>query len=305
MFNLLKSDGYRLVHGKMLWVALALLLAVVACGAGLVWFASTPMFAEMVNEQTQQNLEESGSALTITTPNDADLTEDEVQILNEKVIDSRTYSYGNTIMVGFLGVIVSVLAALIAASDFDSGFVKNVLTGRRSRLGYFGGKLVLIALLCGAYLLVGMAASDAAYALAGFTYERVETVAEFWGWTALSWLELTAFAFLAALVVWATRSKVAGILLAALVPSGVAESALMTAAIALAPAFPALGEAVKWLPLSTSKLLAAGGTGLLEAGEGAVVAGLPVAGQALLVFGVLAAVCAAVTLAACHRRDVA
>ena len=54
MFNLLKSDVYRLVHGKMLWVGLAFLALVVVGAAGLVWFATTPEFAQMVNEQAQE-----------------------------------------------------------------------------------------------------------------------------------------------------------------------------------------------------------------------------------------------------------
>ena len=36
MLNLLKSDLYRLVHGKMLWVGLAALLAVVVGAAGII-----------------------------------------------------------------------------------------------------------------------------------------------------------------------------------------------------------------------------------------------------------------------------
>ena len=184
MLNLLKSDLYRLVHGKMLWVGLAALLAVVVGAAGLIWFATTPLFAEMVNEQAANNQAAANAGSTwnmqLTTPNNADLDAAEVEALNEKVINSRTYSYGSTFMVGFLGLIVSVLAALIAASDFDSGFAKSVLAGRRSRLPYFGEKLLLIALVCGAFLLVAMVASDAAYLLLGFSYEHAETVGEFW-----------------------------------------------------------------------------------------------------------------------------
>ena len=133
MFNLLKSDVYRLVHGKMLWVGLAFLALVVVGAAGLVWFATTPEFAQMVNEQAQEEARQSGATVTITSPNGAGLDAEEVQALNEKVISSRTYSYGNTFMVGFLGLILAVLAALLASSDFDTGFAKNVLAGRGDR----------------------------------------------------------------------------------------------------------------------------------------------------------------------------
>ena len=182
MFNLLKSDVYRLVHGKMLWVGLAFLALVVVGAAGLVWFATTPEFAHMVNEQAQEEARQSGATVTLTTSNDAGLDAEEVQALNEKVIGSRTYSYGNTFMVGFLGLILAVLAALLASSDFDTGFAKNVLAGCGDRRAYFAEKLVLIAVLCGVFLLAGMLLSDAVYAVLGFSYERTETVGEYGSW---------------------------------------------------------------------------------------------------------------------------
>ena len=303
MFNLLKSDVYRLVHGKMLWVGLAFLALVVVGAAGLVWFATTPEFAQMVNEQAQEEARQSGATVTLTTPNSADLDAEEVQALNEKVIGSRTYSYGNTFMVGFLGLILAVLAALLASSDFDTGFAKNVLAGRGDRRAYFAEKLVLIAVLCGVFLLAGMLLSDAVYAVLGFSYERTETVGEYWSWAVLSWLVLTAYAFLGALIAWATRSKTVGVVFAALVPTGFLESMVLGAAAVLAPAMPLVGDAVQWLPLSVQQRLAAGGTGLFGAGASAV-AGLPAAAQALIVFGAIAAVCAALSLTACRKRDV-
>ncbi|OUO88408.1 hypothetical protein B5F44_02825 [Gordonibacter urolithinfaciens] len=301
MFNLLKSDVYRLVHGKMLWVGLAFLALVVVGAAGLVW--TTPEFAQMVNEQAQEEARQSGATVTITSPNGAGLDAEEVQALNEKVISSRTYSYGNTFMVGFLGLILAVLAALLASSDFDTGFAKNVLAGRGDRRAYFAEKLVLIAVLCGVFLLAGMLLSDAVYAVLGFSYERTETVGEYGSWAVLSWLVLTAYAFLGALIAWATRSKTVGVVFAALVPTGFLESMVLGAAAVLAPAMPLVGDAVQWLPLSVQQRLAAGGTGLFEAGASAV-AGLPAAAQALIVFGAIAAVCAALSLTACRRRDV-
>ena len=303
MFNLLRSDVYRLVRGKMLWVGLSFLALVVVGAAGLVWFATTPEFAQMVSEQAQQKPPQSGMSVTITTPNNAGLDAEEVQVLNEKTLGSRTYSYGNTFMVGFLGLIVAVLAALLASSDFDTGFAKNVLAGRGNRRAYFAEKLVLIAALCGAYLLAGMLLSDAAYAVLGFSYERTETVAEYWSWAGLSWLVLTSYAFLAALIAWATRSKVAGVVFAALVPTGFLGSMLLSAAAVLAPAMPLVGDAMQWLPLSVQQRLAAGGTGLFEAGASAA-AGLSPAVQGLIVFGAITVACAALALTVCRRRDV-
>ncbi|MDO4291506.1 MAG: ABC transporter permease subunit [Eggerthellaceae bacterium] len=49
MFNLLKSDLFRLVRGRALWVCLAVLLFVSVMGTGLLTFISSPEFASMVN----------------------------------------------------------------------------------------------------------------------------------------------------------------------------------------------------------------------------------------------------------------
>lgn len=142
-----------------------------------------------------------------------------------------------------------------------------MLAGRGNRRAYFAEKLVLIAALCGAFLLAGMLLSDAAYAVLGFSYERTETVAEYWSWAGLSWLVLTSYAFLAALIAWVTRSKVAGVVFAALVPTGFLESMLLSAAAVLAPAMPLVGDAMQWLPLSVQQRLAAGGTGPVRSGR--------------------------------------
>ena len=79
VFNLLKSDAYRLMHGKMLWVLTVALLVFVAGAVGLVWFGTTPEFAQMVNEQAAQNMADSpGASGELSTSNDADLTGEEI-----------------------------------------------------------------------------------------------------------------------------------------------------------------------------------------------------------------------------------
>lgn len=158
MFNLLKSDIYRLVHGKMLWVSLALTALFVVGAAGLVWFATTPQFAQMVAEQAehdQQNATASdyrqddmslsaaettaegtteptpeataGMAVRFTDGSGANLTPEEVETLNEKELPSRTNAYAQVLVAGgVLAMIVSLVTAIFLASDFETGFAKNV-----------------------------------------------------------------------------------------------------------------------------------------------------------------------------------
>lgn len=306
MFNLLKSDAYRLMHGKMLWALTVALLVFVAGAVGLVWFGTTPEFAQMVNEQAAQNMADSpGASGELSTSNDADLTGEEVAMLNDKSIDSRTYAYGQTFVTGgVLNMLAALFAALFLVSDFDTGFVKSVFAGRARRASYFAEKLVLCGAACALFLLVGMLAVDASYAIAGFSIERVEPMGEYWAWAGLAWLNAMAYVLITAVVAWATRSKAAAVAAAVVVAGGIAASLIMLAAQALAPAFPMLVEAVLWLPRSCTRLLGSGALDLFSSSQGVVLPGLAAPGHIALVSCAVISACAALSLTACKRRDV-
>ena len=306
MYSLLKSDAYRLVHGKMLWVLLAVLLVFVAGAVGLVWFGTTPQFAQMVNEQTARNMADSPDAsIELSASNDADLTGEEVAMLNEKSIDSRTYAYGQMIVTGgVLGMLATIFAALFLISDFDTGFARSVFAGRARRASYFVEKLVVCGAVCALFLLAGMFAVDAGYALAGFSVERVEPLGEYWAWVGLAWLNAMAYVLITAVAVWATRSKAAGVAVAVVVASGMLASAIMLAAQALAPAFPVLAEAVLWLPRSCTRLLGSGAIDLFASSQGVMLPGLTAPGHIALVSCAVIVACTALSLTACKRRDV-
>lgn len=307
MFNLLKSDIYRLVHGRMLWVSLVLLAAFVAGVVGLVWAATTPVFAQMVNEQAEANMDEtpSGGVVKITDGNGAELTPDEAEALNEKVLPSRTNSYAQTLVSGgILALFVSLTVALFLVSDFETGFAKNVFAGRRSRVVYYLEKLMLCGVLTSVFLLVGIVLTDGGFMLAGFEYRFVETVGEYWGWVALAWLAVMTYAVATGVVVLLTRSKAAGIAFAIIIATGILASLIMTVASALAPAFLVLADAVKWLPTFSVKLLGGGGIGLLSSSGETALAGLTVPAQIALVSGVAIAVCTALAAVVGPRKDV-
>lgn len=337
MFNLLKSDIYRLVHGKMLWVSLALTALFVVGAAGLVWFATTPQFAQMVAEQAehdQQNATASdyrqddmslsaaettaegtteptpeataGMAVRFTDGSGANLTPEEVETLNEKELPSRTNAYAQVLVAGgVLAMIVSLVTAIFLASDFETGFAKNVFVGRgRRRAAYYLEKLVLCGVLSAVFLLVGMVFTDGSFALAGFEYRASETLGEYWGWVMLAWLAVTMYAMATGATVLLTRSKAVGIVFALVVATGALASIAMTVTSTFAPAFPVLDDAVKWLPTSSAALLSSGGVGLLSSTEGAALAGLAVPAQVALVLGAAIAVCVALAATVGPRKDV-
>ena len=62
MFNLLKSDVYRLVHGKMLWVAAIVLVALSALAAGMMHWVSSPEFLRMTATSFEMTMNVSDGA---------------------------------------------------------------------------------------------------------------------------------------------------------------------------------------------------------------------------------------------------
>ncbi|MFR1638471.1 MAG: ATP-binding protein [Eggerthellaceae bacterium] len=160
MYNLLKSDLYRLVHGKMLWVALGCLVVLAAGSGWFVWFGTTLPGASTTSELAW---------------------------------DSRTHTYAQLLIEGgVLPIIVSIMVALLFAGDYETGFAKSVFAGRPRRAPYFVERLALCGLLCAAFLLAGAFVADASFAVFGSAYQRVETVGEYWTWLGLAWLEAVA-----------------------------------------------------------------------------------------------------------------
>ena len=304
MFNLLKSDFYRLVRRGDFWVFTAVLVVgISACAALLSWVAS-PDFAVMVNERAADN---AGLTAAEQVEAQADLDESmaEMAPLNDKAMDSLTHTWAQAFLTGgMLGVLGTALAALFLVSDFDHGFIKNLLMSRRGRRIYFAEKLVFIALIQAIMLGLCASVTTASFAVAGFTYEVVGTPGELALWLGLAWLLSCAYAFIAAVVTWLTRSKWLGTVLAVMVSTGVTGAVVAGLCSGFAPALPWLGTVPPWLLHSCTQLLGNSASTLLAADTGLPVPGLPIWGHVLLVGGLWAAMCVAVTMAVCRKRDI-
>lgn len=60
VFNLLRSDWYRLIRGKALWVSLVVMALSCASFVGILSFAASPEFAQLANTATTMSIEELG-----------------------------------------------------------------------------------------------------------------------------------------------------------------------------------------------------------------------------------------------------
>lgn len=304
MLNLLKSDLYRLVRRSDFWAFVAFIVVTVgACAALLAWVTS-PEFAVMVNEQAV----DAGPSGAEQAEVQADLDEDlaEVAPLNDKVMDSLTATWAQTFVTGgMLGVLGSMLASLFLVSDMEHGFVKNLLMSRRGRRIYYGEKLVFVALLQAMLLAVFAVAATVAFAAAGFSYEVAEGPTEVALWLGLAWLLAVAYALIAAVVTWLTRSKWLGVVLALVVSTGVAGMVVAQLCSLLALGLPWLAGVPQWLLHECARLLGGGSSALLLASDAALAPlGIPVAGHVLLVEALWVGAGVAVALGVCRKRDV-
>lgn len=304
MLNLLKSDLYRLVRRSDFWAFVAFIVVTVgACAALLAWVTS-PEFAVMVNEQAVDVGPSGAGQAEVQADLDEDLAE--VAPLNDKVMDSLTATWAQTFVTGgMLGVLGSMLASLFLVSDMEHGFVKNLLMSRRGRRIYYGEKLVFVALLQAMLLAVFAVAATVAFAAAGFSYEVAEGPAEVVLWLGLAWLLAVAYALIAAVVTWLTRSKWLGVVLALVVSTGVAGMVVAQLCSLLALGLPWLAGVPQWLLHECARLLGGGSSALLLASDAALAPlGIPVAGHVLLVEALWVGAGVAVALGVCRKRDV-
>ena len=91
MFNLLKSDLYRLVHGKMLWVVTTVLVGLSVLAAAMMYWVSSPEFLRMTATSFEM------------TVNVADAASSEASGLNEEEAGSAAAAMGASAAAGASG----------------------------------------------------------------------------------------------------------------------------------------------------------------------------------------------------------
>lgn len=310
MLNLLRSDLFRLVRQLRFWVLSAFTAIMCVFVAGMLAWVASPEFATYVNDATYEQMadainEAENTEVMAELTADAQESLSDAETLNDKVMVSLSHTWAQTFLTGgLLGVMGSIVALLFLASDFKGGFVRNVVSGRRSRVRYYGEKLIFVTLVQMWYVAVCAASTAVAFWAYGFTYEWQDAAGALAVWLLLAWLLASAYALAAACVTWLTRSEWLGTVFAIMVSSGMTGGLLASVCQLLSAPMPWLTDVPYFTLYGCTRMLGEGAQALVQPTYAMPLLDLPPIAGILLVEGVVIAVCVAVAFGACRRKDI-
>lgn len=283
MFNLLRSDCYRLVHSRRFWVA-GVAVVLICIGVPL-------------------------SVYLVMVYGDAESELDMVEMASRTLTShSSALTYIAIFKSGTIPTVVAIMAALSLAEDFDSRFVTTLLAGRRDRSGYYLAKFVMVALMAVWYSMLAIVTLELTLVAFGFRYAEPEGLGVYLAFVGLNVLGVMAFASLAAAATLIARSKAFGVAMAVMGGTELIGVTVLGLASMLSGAAPWVGQAATWLPTYAINLLTDGRALAATVGSTGIVAadpplGMPIWVHALVCFlGWIALACGA-TLLANRRRD--
>ncbi len=302
MFNLLRVDLYRLIRSRYFWVITAIAIAfLVFIAMFLNWLAS-PEFTQVVNESIAQNEQASVSGIDSGSPSEGD----EIESLNSKIMSGFTYDCGQMFFASSLvGILGSLLAALLILSDFKKGYIKNLPMDSRGRRSYFTEKLVMVAFLQAYLIAVCALTSFLSFLALGFSFETIEPLGDVALWLFLVWLYSTAMAYLVSCIAWLSRSEAVSSATALFLSSGILGVIALQIIGSLANVFPMLGQIPQFLLASVRMELSNGAPDLWNVCTGEAFLAMPIWAHALIVCIAFSLIATIVSWALCRNRDMA
>ncbi len=218
MANLLRMDFYRLIKGKMLWIFLGIVVVIVAVLTGIFGFVNTDAGREFM-----MNAAQGSGTVVVGVGNTSSFNTGEVEMeaVLSTMFDISQIQYVNQSFTsgGALLILLFLLVALFVAVEFESGFAKNVFSVRQNKLGFFVSKLIVMLVVTVVFLLFGTVLSMLGSVLIGLDL-IASSPAEWAVWFGATLLVIFAYELIVAALVWTTRNKVAGVVLAVLFAAG-------------------------------------------------------------------------------------
>lgn len=225
MFNVVRMDLYQMLKGKSFKVFSLIMIVCAAALALTLWFVTTPAYESMFNEQMQSNNQGESQSGSLSFSVDASAFGDTKATEYQQVLDSlfsmtQLQAMENGLFsAGLLTMLILLFIGIMLTSEFSSGFIKNTLTTQTSRASYFAGRMITMFIAASILTALGVVTSLICFTLLGLDFV-VSPVADIATWMGLVILLSMAMASLVALVSWLTQNKIAAVLAAIFVGSG-------------------------------------------------------------------------------------
>ena len=212
IFNTTRSMLYRLVKTRMTWVFLAVFVILV--GAGIVTIKVIG-----ANQSLMSTISETSSDITLM-----------VGVVSPSVSGAALESLCGSLFVrgSAIAMFVAAFCAVFIAADLRSGYVKSLMQAQGGRLSYALAAAIVIACVCVGYVLAGVSATVLGALVTGI-HLAIPAMPGFVLWCVEVAAVCYAYALLAALVAFLTRSSAAGVLAGLLLGGAAAENLLYSA----------------------------------------------------------------------------
>lgn len=288
MVNILRMDLYRLLRSKSLWICLGITVILAAMTIGMFGLLTNADFMQWAQSSGATVSSASNSVVSIGVNGNSTMSAEEIARTiaqaQEAISNSSLLTMTGTTLINgnALAIMFTIFLSIFLASEFESGYSKNVFTVQPNRITFLGAKLVEIVLIAAVFTAVSLASIAAVGAIAGLSFASTSAV-DILIWGALVTLVLSGFGMLIALIIWLTRKVAAGIIGAVVLVTGM----LVMIVQALLSLFPAVSHLTDFTLYSCMSAL---GRGLYVEG-GLSVAHIAGVGLAfVIVYSVLSAV---------------
>lgn len=202
MFNLLRMDLYRMIRSKSVYICLAFLLAATVLCFWMLWLIDTPegqAAAANIGMTAPAEVRDAGTLLE---------GYDTLLMFRDIGMDGGAYVFTFGICI-----------VLFFCADYNSGFMKNIMSLHRRRWEYIVSKLIAVGLLDFCYLVIQYGLCLLLNVLF-HNLVPVSSAADCLFYLSLSWVVTMGFAALFLLACTFTRSNSAGIMAALTASTG-------------------------------------------------------------------------------------
>ena len=202
MFNLLRMEIYRVKRSKSFYICFGMMMLATVLVYGMMWMFDTPQGQDVALRIGMITAEEAGKVENIL-----------------EGIDSLGFFRQICLDGGMYNLLFGIWVMLFVCSDFQSGFIKNIMALHQNRWNYIGSKIITAWIVDGCYLALHFLFALLMNRVFGtlVPYARWQDVLFYLSWV---WFVTAAFAALLIFICVLTRSVAAGSVAAVALGSG-------------------------------------------------------------------------------------